>query len=149
MEKKNRLESEIRTILRTQSVSEHSLDIQRLIFRLRRITASADVHQQAEWATFIEEHYIYKDLILPAVAYNTENAKLFMKIIEPLVKAYDDLEKSEVTRISSFSNDLRIIQINDVKFRLSIEAIDQIRCEAAEAILFFERNKTRVAKINP
>lgn len=133
MEKKNRLESEITIILRTQSVSEHSLDVHRLILRLRRITASADLHQQSEWATFIEESYIYKDLILPALAYNTENAKLFMKIIEPLVKAYDSLEKSEITRISSFSNDLRIIRMLSFGFHLKL----LIRYAAKRQRLFY------------
>lgn len=149
MEKKNRLESEIWIILKNQKVPEYSPDVYSIIFRLKRISASANLGSGLDWVESIKKLSIYNSILAPAVGHSSADA--FLQIIEPLANVTDNKATAEhqdytITPILS-SNQARIVEIGNSKFNFSAESFDQIRREIAEAILFFERNQPRVDKI--
>jgi hypothetical protein len=153
MEKrKNRLESEIWIILKNQKVPEYSPDVYSIIFRLKRISASdPNLGRGLDWVKSIQKLSIYNSILAPAVGHSSADA--FLQIIEPLVndvtnnKATAEQQDYSVNPIISNNRESRIVEIGKNKFNFSAESFDQIRREIAEAILFFERNQSRVDKI--
>lgn len=127
MEKrKNRLESEIWIILKNQKVPEYSPDVYSIIFRLKRISASdPNLGQGLDWVKSIQKLSIYNSILAVTA----------------------EQQDYSVNPIISNNRESRIVEIGKNKFNFSAESFDQIRREIAEAILFFERNQSRVDKI--